>query len=66
MNLEEKVGKMMQRAARSGELSDLLVDRHGGSILHTSPDDLVRAARIVRDQTRLGIPLLVGDDCIHG
>ena len=66
MTLEEKVGQMMQLDARSGELSDLIVDRHVGSILHTSPDDLVRAARIVRDQTRLGIPLLVGDDCIHG
>lgn len=66
MTLEEKVGQMMQLDARSGELSDLIVDRHVGSILHTSPDDLVRAAQIVRDQTRLGIPLLVGDDCIHG
>lgn len=66
MTLEEKVGQMMQLDARTGELDELIVKRHVGSILHTSPDDLVRAAQIVRNETRLGIPLLVGDDCIHG
>ncbi|RYQ05676.1 glycoside hydrolase family 3 N-terminal domain-containing protein [Bifidobacterium pseudolongum] len=66
MTLEEKVGQMMQLDARIGELDELIVKRHVGSILHTSPDDLVRAAQIVRNKTRLGIPLLVGDDCIHG
>ena len=66
MTLEEKVGQMMQLDARTGELDELIVKRHVGSILHTSPDDLVRAAQIVRNKTRLGIPLLVGDDCIHG
>lgn len=66
MTLEEKVGQMMQLDARTGEFDELIVKRHVGSILHTSPDDLVRAAQIVRNKTRLGIPLLVGDDCIHG
>ncbi|MCH4850480.1 glycoside hydrolase family 3 C-terminal domain-containing protein [Bifidobacterium pseudolongum] len=66
MTLEEKVGQMMQLDARTGELDELIVKRHVGSILHTSPDDLVRAAQIVRNKTRLGIPLLAGDDCIHG
>lgn len=66
MTLEEKVGQMMQLDARTGELDELIVKRHVGSILHTSPDDLVRAAQIVRNKMRLGIPLLVGDDCIHG
>lgn len=66
MTLEEKVGQMMQLDARTGELDELIVKRHVGSILHTSPDNLMRAAQIVRNETRLGIPLLVGDDCIHG
>ncbi|RYP94143.1 glycosyl hydrolase [Bifidobacterium pseudolongum subsp. globosum] len=66
MTLEEKVGQMMQLDARTGELDELIVKRYVGSILHTSPDNLVRAAQIVRNETRLGIPLLVGDDCIHG
>ena len=36
------------------------------SILHTSPEDLSRAAKTVNEKTRLGIPLIIGDDCIHG
>lgn len=39
---------------------------HVGSILHTSPEDLSRAAKTVNEKTRLGIPLIIGDDCIHG
>ena len=41
--LEEKVGQMMQLDARSGDLDDLIVNKHVGSILHTSPADLPRA-----------------------
>ena len=37
MTLEEKVGQMMQLDARSGDLDDLIVNKHVGSILHTSP-----------------------------
>ena len=59
MTLEEKVGQMMQ-------LDDLIVNKHVGSILHTSPEDLSRAAKTVNEKTRLGIPLIIGDDCIHG
>ena len=66
MSLEEKVGQMMQLDARSGDLDDLIVGKHVGSILHTSPDDLPRAVETVNTKTRLGIPLLIGDDCIHG
>ena len=39
MTLEEKVGQMMQLDARSGDLDDLIVNKHVGSILHTSPAD---------------------------
>ncbi len=66
MTLEEKVGQMMQLDARSGNLNELIVDKHVGSILHTRPADLPRAVEIVNTKTRLGIPLLTGDDCIHG
>ncbi|WP_171002888.1 glycoside hydrolase family 3 N-terminal domain-containing protein [Bifidobacterium moukalabense] len=66
MTLEEKVGQMMQLDARSGDLDDLIVNRHVGSILHTSPSDLPRAVETVNTKTRLGIPLVIGDDCIHG
>ncbi len=66
MTLEEKVGQMMQLDARSGDLDDLIVNKHVGSILHTSPEDLPRAVETVNNKTRLGIPLVIGDDCIHG
>ena len=66
MTLEEKVGQMMQLDARSGDLDDLIVDKHVGSILHTSPSDLPKAVETVNTKTRLGIPLVIGDDCIHG
>lgn len=66
MTLEEKVGQMMQLDARGGDLEDLIVNRHVGSILHTSPADLPRAVELVNTKTRLGIPLVIGDDCIHG
>ena len=66
MTLEEKVGQMMQLDARSGDLDDLIVNKHVGSILHTSPSDLPKVVETVNAKTRLGIPLVIGDDCIHG
>ena len=66
MTLAEKVGQMMQLDARSGDLDDLIVNKHVGSILHTSPSDLPKAVETVNTKTRLGIPLVIGDDCIHG
>ena len=66
MTLEEKVGQMMQLDAHSNDLEELIVGKHVGSILHTRPADLPRAVEIVNAKTRLGIPLLTGDDCIHG
>lgn len=66
MTLEEKVGQMMQLDARSGDLDDLIVNKHVGSILHTSPSNLPKAVETVNTKTRLGIPLVIGDDCIHG
>ncbi len=64
MTLEEKVGQMLQLDARD-DLRDHVLRRHAGSILHTSPERIVEANRLT-EQTRLGIPLLVGEDCIHG
>ncbi|KAA9394590.1 beta-glucosidase [Kocuria coralli] len=64
MTREEKVGQMMQLDARD-DLEDQVLRRHVGSILHTSPERLVRAHELV-SQTRLRIPLMVGEDAIHG
>ncbi|UOQ87778.1 glycoside hydrolase family 3 C-terminal domain-containing protein [Agromyces endophyticus] len=64
MSVEEKVGQMLQLDARD-DIDDLVLGKHVGSILHASPERLERAHELVA-QTRLGIPLLVGEDCIHG
>ena len=37
MTLEEKVGQMMQLDARSGDLDDLIANKHVGSILAHLP-----------------------------
>ena len=64
MSVPEKVGQMMQLDARD-DLDDQVLRVNVGSILHTSPERLVRAHQLVQ-RTRLRIPLLVGEDCIHG
>lgn len=64
MSVEEKVGQMLQLDARN-DLRDHILRRHVGSILHTSPERIVEANQLTAE-TRLGIPLLVGEDCIHG
>ncbi|MFT4214367.1 MAG: glycoside hydrolase family 3 N-terminal domain-containing protein [Microbacterium sp.] len=64
MSVEEKVGQMMQLDARN-DLDRQVREMHVGSILHTSPERVLRAHELTA-QTRLGIPLLVAEDCIHG
>ncbi len=64
MTVAEKVGQMLQLDARE-DLDDIVLDKHAGSLLHTSPERLRQAHELVA-RTRLGIPLLVGEDCIHG
>src|SRR5690606_35278969 len=64
MTLAEKVGQMLQLDARGG-VDDLVEHYLVGSILHASPENLVRAAKLAAE-SRLGIPLLVGEDAIHG
>ena len=52
MTLEEKVGQMMQLDARNGNLDDIIINKHVGSILHTSPADLPRAVGTVNTKTQ--------------
>ena len=64
MTLPEKVGQMLQLDASYG-VRHLIEEKHVGSILHTSPE-LVREAHKITETTRLRIPLLIAEDCIHG
>lgn len=64
MTLPEKVGQMLQLAARDG-VRHIVEDLHVGSILHAAPE-CVREAHELIERTRLRIPLLIAEDCIHG
>lgn len=64
MTLPEKTGQMLQLNAKDG-VRHLIEDLHAGSILHASPERVGEAAELT-GRTRLRIPLLVAEDCIHG
>lgn len=64
MTLAEKVGQMMQLDSRE-DLDDHVLGKHVGSILHTSPERVLRAHDLTT-RTRLKVPLLIAEDCIHG
>jgi beta-glucosidase len=71
MTLAEKVGQMCQLDASEGYAPDYLADglRAGriGSVLNVVDVDVVNELqRIAIEESRLGIPLLVGRDVIHG
>jgi len=71
MTLAEKIGQMSQRNASEGYPPDYLGDdlRAGrvGSVLNVVDIDTVNELqRIAVEESRLGIPLLVGRDVIHG
>ncbi len=64
MTLEEKVGQLMMLDARPEDLS-FIKTRFPGSILHISGEKGRKAMRMAAEN-RLGIPLLIGEDAIHG
>ncbi len=71
MTLAEKIGQMNQRNASDGNAPGYLAEdlRAGriGSVLNQVDVTIVNELqRIVVEESRLGIPLLVGRDVIHG
>jgi len=68
MTLAEKVGQMMQLAISVQlEDKDEWVTRRGiGSFLHCPLAEVIRLQKLADQQTRLRIPLLFGEDAIHG
>ncbi len=64
MTLEEKVGQIMMWDARPDDLS-FIAKYQPGSVLHILGEKINRAQDLAA-QNRLGIPLLVGEDGIHG
>lgn len=71
MTLAEKVGQMSQLNAGDSYIHDYLADgiRAGrvGSVLNAVDVDIINELqRIAVEESRLGIPLIVGRDVIHG
>ena len=64
MTLEEKVGQITMWDARDEDLS-FINTRFPGSILHILGEKLNRAMDLAA-KNRLAIPLIVGEDAIHG
>jgi beta-glucosidase len=64
MTLEEKVGQLIMWNGQAEDLS-FINTRYPGSMLHIWGEKL-RIAMQMAAQNRLGIPLLVGEDAIHG
>jgi len=71
MGLDEKIGQMSQLQSGGGHVPDHLADaiRRGqvGSVINEIDVDTVNALQhIAVEESRLGIPLLIGRDVIHG
>jgi beta-glucosidase len=75
MTLEEKLGQLNQPggpgndtgpAARAGTEADIRAGRIGSFLGVNGADETRRLQRLAVEQSRLGIPLLFGNDVIHG
>ncbi|MEW5872021.1 MAG: glycoside hydrolase family 3 N-terminal domain-containing protein [Chloroflexota bacterium] len=64
MTLEEKVGQLILWDGRPDDLS-FINTRQPGSVLHILGEKARKAMQLAA-QNRLGIPLLIGEDAIHG
>ncbi|MEL6864786.1 MAG: glycoside hydrolase family 3 N-terminal domain-containing protein [Bacteroidota bacterium] len=70
MTLEEKIGQMCQFSGRNGippDLQEAIRQGKVGSILNeVDAGTLHELQRIAREESRLGIPIIIGRDVIHG
>ncbi|WP_101750727.1 glycoside hydrolase family 3 N-terminal domain-containing protein [Paludibacter jiangxiensis] len=69
MTLKEKIGQMYQVSGPTRDAAAMQLIREGrvGSVLNVNNrEDINRLQRLAVTETRLGIPLIVGRDVIHG
>lgn len=71
MSLDEKIGQLSLVNSEYGQISadtkeTLKAGRIGGVLNEVAPDIVNELQRIVVEESRLGIPLLIGRDIIHG
>ena len=65
MTLEEKIGQLLMLDGRCEDYADAIRDLTPGSMLHILPPQSDHAIELSCG-SRLGIPLLIAEDCIHG
>jgi len=67
MTLAEKIGQLAQVNGGTGGLHDAIREGRVGSVLNeVHVDEVNELQRIAVEESRLGIPLLMGRDVIHG
>ncbi|MFB3882315.1 MAG: glycoside hydrolase family 3 N-terminal domain-containing protein [Armatimonadota bacterium] len=73
MTLAEKVGQMCQLTGDHGNLKELVRQGRVGSILNLTGAEMSARARVTNEiqrlaveESRLGIPIIIGRDVIHG
>lgn len=67
MTLDEKVGQMVQEPPHAPDLDEGIRQGQVGSVLSIhDPQRIRRWQRIAVEESRLGVPLLIGNDVIHG
>ena len=67
MTLEEKIGQLIQKNGDHPNLNELIKEGRIGSVLNeVNPIKVKEIQRVAVEESRLGIPLLIGRDVIHG
>ncbi|MCK4296038.1 MAG: beta-glucosidase BglX [Candidatus Marinimicrobia bacterium] len=67
MTLEEKIGQMVQYSGTSPKYEQMIREEKVGSFLNIrGATEANRLQRIAVEETKLGIPLIFGNDVIHG
>ncbi len=66
MTLEEKIGQMNQLSHDSNMEAELKAGRIGSILNVVGAEEVNRLQKIAVEESRLGIPLIIGRDVIHG
>ena len=65
MTLEEKIGQLLMLDGRGDDYVQAVREKTPGAMLHILPPKSDHAIEL-SCQSRLGIPILIAEDCIHG
>ena len=66
MTLAEKIGQLNQVSEDSASAAPTVADGRVGSVLNVVEPSEIEALQAAAGESRLGIPLLVGRDVVHG